>query len=374
MIGVVLVALGLVAGSWWFARLRALPAAGPADATSGVTVSVVIPARDEEHSLPALLASLHGSTVRPSEVIVVDDASTDATADLAVDGGATVVRLFGDPPPGWTGKAFACARGAAAAGGELLLFLDADVTVAPSGLARLIAAHARHGGLISVQPRHRVERVYEELSATCNVVAMMGSGAFAPWPPPRPVGYGPCILTTATDYTRAGGHAAVRGDVIEDTQLARRFAACGLPTTAFAGTDALSFRMYPGGLRQLVDGWSKSLAAGAGQVSGIAVLASAWWVTACLTIGLRGITAALDPASVDQTEAVLVIGGWLAVIVQFRWMLRRIGSFRLVTAVLHPVPMGAFVALFARSLWLTTVRRQVRWRGRRLPVAARPVD
>ena len=175
-------------------------------------------------------------------------------------------------------------------------------------------------------------------------------------------------------YTRVGGHTTVHGDVIEDTQLARRYAGCGLPTTAFAGTDALSFRMYPAGLRQLIDGWTKSLAAGAGEVSGVAILASVWWVTACLTIGLHGIAAALDPASVDQTEAVLVIGGWLAVIVQFGWILRRIGSFRLVTAILHPVPMWAFVALFARSVWLTSVRRQVRWRGRHVPVAARPVD
>ena len=142
--------------------------------------------------------------------------------------------------------------------------------VAPDAIDRLVAALDRHGGLVSVQPHHRVERPYEELSATCNVVALMGSGAFAPWPPPPAVGFGPCLVTSVADYQHVGGHGAVRSDVIEDTALARRYAAAGRPVTAFAGGDAVSFRMYPDGVRQLVDGWTKSLAAGARRVSALA--------------------------------------------------------------------------------------------------------
>ena len=97
-------------------------------------------------------------------------------------------------------------------------------------------------------------------------------------------------------------------------------------------------------------------------------------MTACLAIGLRGIAAALDPASVDQTEAALLIGGWLAVIVQFGWMLRRIGSFRLVTAVLHPVPMCG-VRRPLRPVPVADLRAPAgALAGRHVPVAARPVD
>jgi glycosyltransferase involved in cell wall biosynthesis len=365
------IVLGLVAGAWWFAGLRPLTVAGPAGSIAAGAVSVVVPARDEATSLPALLTSLQAWGPAVREVIVVDDASADSTADVAAAHGARVIRLDG-PPPGWTGKTYACARGASAATAPMLLFLDADVTVAPHGLDRLVEAQARHGGLVSVQPHHRIERSYEALSATCNVMAIVGTGVFAPWPRTRkPIAYGPCLLTTAADYAAVGGHAAVSGEVIEDVHLARRYADHGLPVHAFGGGDVLSFRMYPGGLGQLVDGWTKSLAPGAGLVSPLAVVASTWWLIACLMVGWRGIGAVLHPGGLALGTALVALAGWVAVTLELRWMLRRIGSFGWPTAIFHPVPMFAFVALFGRSLWLTLVRRRVRWRGRDLDVHPR---
>ncbi|MBI5088860.1 MAG: glycosyltransferase [Actinobacteria bacterium] len=365
----VFIALGLLVGAWWFAGLRCLPTAAAGFHTGPGTVSVVVPARDEAAQLPTLLESLRSSGAAVREVIVVDDASTDATAAVAEAHGATVLRLEGEPPPGWTGKAHACARGASVATGTMLLFLDADVTVAPGGVDRLLDAQARHGGLISVQPHHRIERSYESLSATCNVMAIVGTGLFAVWPRTRkPIAYGPCLMTAADDYRAVGGHAAVKGEVIEDVHLARRYADHGLPVHAFGGGDVLSFRMYPGGVGQLIDGWTKSLAPGAGLVSPVAVVAAAWWLTACLAIGLRGIGAVLQPGSLELGDAVVVLAGWIAVTLELRWMLRRIGSFGWSTAIFHPVPMCAFVALFGRSLWLTLVRGRVRWRGRDIAV------
>ena len=201
---------------------------------SDATVSIVVPARNAESTIAHLLASLERGHV--AEVIVVDDASTDATAALAAAHGARVVRLDGDPPAGWTGKAHACDRGAAVATAPLLLFLDADVTMREGAIGGVLAAHARHGGLISVQPYHRIERPYEALSAVCNVMAIMGSGAFAAWRRVRrPAAFGPCLLTSREDYERIGGHAGVRGDVVEDVALARRFDAIGLPVRCSAG-------------------------------------------------------------------------------------------------------------------------------------------
>ena len=158
--------------------------------------------------------------------------------------------------------------------------------------------------------------------------------------------------------------------MIEDTALARRYAAAGRPVNAFTGGDAVSFRMYPDGVRQLVDGWTKSLAAGAGAVSALAVMATAWWVTSCLAFGLRGIDALVHAGSVTGRDAAVAAAGWLAVTAELRWMLRRVGSFSWATAILHPVPMAAFVVLFGRSMWLTFVRRRVRWRGRDVAIGA----
>ena len=134
---------------------------------------------------------------------------------------------------------------------------------------------------MSVQPHHRTVRAYEQLSAFCNVVSMMGCGAFA-WP--RPLGpavaFGPCLFTSTTAYRAAGGHAAVRGQVVEDVALARNYAAAGLAVRVLGGGELVRFRMYPGGTRQLVEGWSKNLAAGAGAASRLAVAGAVVYVAA----------------------------------------------------------------------------------------------
>src|SRR5690606_25074133 len=103
-----------------------------------VRVSVVVPARDEAERLPRLLAALVAARPRPHEVIVVDDGSADGTCEVAAAAGATVIRV--ERPAGWTGKAYACQRGADAAQGDVLVFLDADVEPAPDGIASLSAA------------------------------------------------------------------------------------------------------------------------------------------------------------------------------------------------------------------------------------------
>ncbi|MBI2467114.1 MAG: glycosyltransferase family 2 protein [Candidatus Rokubacteria bacterium] len=90
--------------------------------------SVVIPAYDAEATLPACLAALARQSLAPErfEVIVVDDGSTDATAQVAERAGVRVVRL-----PANAGPAAARNRGAQAARGEVLVFTDADCEPTP---------------------------------------------------------------------------------------------------------------------------------------------------------------------------------------------------------------------------------------------------
>ncbi len=327
-------------------------------------MSVIIPARDEEASLPGLFESLGGQTRPPDQVIVVDDDSSDRTAAIAAAAGATV--LGGATlPGGWTGKTWACHRGAAAATGELLVFLDADVTLGPEALSCLADEHDSRRGLISVQPFHRTVDSYESLSAMGNVVALMGTGAFSGWPRrPAAMAFGPCLLISRHDYDTIGGHAHpdVRGRVTEDIGLARRMRSAGRPVTVFTGRDLVSFRMYPAGLSQLLEGWTKSLGAGGAGTPPLVAIASFAWITSGLhTAGALGASLATHRR---RTRAGLAYAAWVA---QLSWMLRRVGRFRWWTAPVYPLPLLAFVGLFTRSALALVFGRQLTWRGRVVP-------
>ncbi|MDQ6838501.1 MAG: glycosyltransferase [Actinomycetota bacterium] len=359
------------AGAWLLARVPAPeestspPLAAddeaPRSPGSRATVSVIVPARNEETSLPHLLASLATQTRRPSEVIVVDDHSEDATAALAAASGATVL----DAPPlaaGWLGKPAACTAGAAVATGDVLLFLDADVTLGPGALAAVVDEHRRRGGLVSVQPYHVTVRAYERLSAICNVVAMMGTLGFTA--PPRhkvAMAFGPCLITGRADYDALGGHTdpTVRSQVIEDIALARIFRAAGRPVAVLGGRTMVRFRMYPGGVRQLVDGWTRSLGIGARGTSPVAIIGPFLWIWGALVAAWYGLEAVVG--SPHRIVDAVVYFAWA---IQIGWMLRRVGRFGVLTAVFFPVPLVAFVAMFVRSGLLLVTRRRVRWRGR----------
>jgi 4,4'-diaponeurosporenoate glycosyltransferase len=361
---VAVVATGALCGGWLLGRVRLLEEAGAASRRPAV--SVIVPARDEEASIPALLASLRSQTASPLEVLVVDDGSSDETARLAADAGATVVHA--PPlPHGWAGKPWACHLGSLVARGEVLVFLDADTCLAPDAVGRLLATHARHPlGLLSVQPFHRVERGYEQMSALPNVVSMLASGAFTPrGDGESSLAFGPCLVTSARAYRAAGGHAAVAAEVIEDIHLARRYRAAGLAVHCRAGGPAVRFRMYPSGAGSLVDGWAKNLAGGAR----LAPLGPALGAVAFVAAGFATIAAAASLlAGGGSVPPVVVALAWAALAGQLGWMLRRIGSFRPWVWILLPVPLVAFAGLLACS-WVRRVGcRSVRWSGREIPV------
>ncbi len=177
-----------------------------------IDVRVVIPARDEAATVGACVASALGQA---TEVVVVDDASSDGTASSASGAGARVVTLGGDPPAGWLGKPRACAAGADGARTEWLAFVDADVTLHPSALATMAAATRSTstsiaGGLDCGSFWERV--LLPELGLA---LAQEGlPGGFAS---------GQCFLVRRDHYEAVGGHShpAVRGSVVDDRDLAK---------------------------------------------------------------------------------------------------------------------------------------------------------
>ncbi|MGN6695026.1 MAG: glycosyltransferase [Aquihabitans sp.] len=356
-------ALVLVVGiGWWQLRnLRAL--AAPLPAPSGQTASVIVPARNEADTLPDLLRSLADQTRRADQVVVVDDESDDATLATAVAAGCAAFTAA-PRPEGWVGKPWACAEGARAAKGDVLVFLDADVRLAPDALERLLATYAdQGGGLLSVQPHHRAERWWEQLSALPNLVSVLAAGALKRGGSPTPIAFGPCLVSDRASYEQAGTHAAVAGEVIEDLALAQAYDRAGLPVRCAIGGSTVSYRMYPGGLRQLVEGWTKNLAGGPGYVPAWSLAVSIAWVLA-----LSSIVGVVSSAPWDGWPA-STLASWALTAATVSWMVGRIGSFRWWAGPAFPLLWLAFVMLFARSALFRALGR-VTWRGRAIPSAS----
>jgi 4,4'-diaponeurosporenoate glycosyltransferase len=343
MLGLLLVTLALwAAGFLLIRRLRGYPPCH----TTGPTrpVSVITPARNEAHNLPALLRSLAAQPVRPHEIIVVDDGSTDPTPEVARQLGATVIAS--QPlPEGWRGKTWACHQGAQAASGDLLLFVDADTWFEPDGLQRILASYS--GGAFSVGPYHAVQKPHEDLSLFFNFNMTVGT---------VPDGlFGQMLLVDRDSYRHVGGHEAVKGRTLENLFLARKFRAAGIPTRSVTGRGVLSFRMYPNGVRELIEGWTKGFASGAGQTPrGVLRLVVAWMIGLML-------------APIGWT----VTGDWLRwgvaywfCAAQVWWFSRQIGSFRWFTALFYPLPLLFFFAVFARSAMRSG--NHITWKGREI--------
>jgi len=327
-------------------------------------VSVIVPARNEERNLPRLLKSLAGEEVQPQETIVVDDGSTDRTADVARAAGATV--LVSRPlPDGWRGKTWACAQGAHAASGEILLFVDADTFFEKGGLRSILDTYREGAGALSVGAYHRVERPYEELSAFFNILMTAGTGAFVIAGRNRPPAglFGPFLMVDCDSYDAVGGHETVKDKILENFCLARKFQNHGILTRCFGGKGTFSMRMYPEGVRSLIQGWSKAFASGAAQTPPWIVLGTAAWMTGAILAAAYLVLGAF----VGGLTFLVGAGLYLLFVLQLWSVLRRIGSFRPGTALFYPVPLLFCQVLFARSMILRLCRRHVSWKGREIP-------
>ena len=330
------------AGFWLGRRLRP-----PSRIEAGVgspprTLSVVIPARNEEDNLPVLLASLTKQVPAPLEIVLVDDGSTDATAQRAQEGGARVIPSV-PLPEGWRGKTWACHQGARAARGNWILFLDADTWFEPDGLAGFLQGFS--GGAKSLGPWHAVKRWDEDLSLFFNIamhVGILPDGLF-----------GQSLLVDRETYERAGGHEAVKGRILENVHLADLFRGNGDRVRSESGRGRFSIRMYPEGFSSLVEGWGKAFAAGAGRTPGFSLTMMVAWMTGLM---LSVLAVLFGP---DQPVPWIVYG---ALVIQTGWLARKVGGFRFASITLFPVPLMFFFFLFGWSAFRQG--KTVTWKGR----------
>lgn len=236
-----------------FRRNLRLFAPPPAPGSPLPEVSVLIPARNEEGAIGGAVEAALASTGVDLEVVVLDDQSEDKTAEIVrgIAARDPRVRLETAPPlpAGWCGKQHACAILARHARNPLLLFVDADVRLAPSGLARAAAfLEASGADLVSGFPRQVTVTFLERLLIPLMHFILLG---FLPMArmrrsrhPAYGAGCGQLFLARREGYEKAGGHAAIRGSLHDGVALPRAFREAGLATDLFDATDVASCRMY----------------------------------------------------------------------------------------------------------------------------------
>jgi chlorobactene glucosyltransferase len=354
--------------------LRATPVLAPAPPVGGepaALVSVIIPARDEEASIGACLASVLAQDHPPLEVIVVDDGSRDATAEVISAAAARDPRVRvltgGALPPGWGGKSFAVHQGAAVARGSWLLFLDADVRLEPFALGAAVGWARRHGRqLLSLWPRHELESVPERLVQSV-VLAMYFFGEFyhrlrRPWSLTSGRASGAFILVDRAAYAAVGGHEAVRGSIIEDAELSLLVRRHGFATASLHGARAARVRMYAS-LAEIWDGWSKNTFVGMrhGYLETFAAIVVVGLV--CVAPGALGVAALAGLGSGWTWLQGLAIAAWSLLGVS-RLLLRDLVPVPWWYLFGYPVGGMVVVGILLNSAYRHTVGGGVAWKGR----------
>jgi glycosyltransferase involved in cell wall biosynthesis len=231
-------------------------------------VTVIVPARNEEACLRRCLESLLCQREICFEIIVVDDASTDGTGEIArsfVNKNGPTVTVIPAPvlPENWTGKNNAMSAGAKIAKGKWLLFTDADTFHKPGSLARAVAEAQREGAaLLSYSPEQEVNSFWEKA-----VMPVIFAELAANYPPakvrdpssPVAAANGQYLMVTREVYDAVGGYARIAGDLLEDVGMARLVKSSGRKIWFRFGGDAVQTRMYRN-WSQMKEGWTKNLA------------------------------------------------------------------------------------------------------------------
>ena len=319
------------------------------------SVSILVPMRNEERNVDEVLTSLLSSTdLTHSELIVLDDHSTDETASLLGKYPGAQVHSGIELPDGWLGKNFACHQLVTHSNGEYLVFVDADVRVAPSAIAASITYMNSLGwDFISPYPRQIADTFLERLIQPLLQWSWLSSvplrfaerGKF----PSMIIANGQFMIIKRSAYLKAGGHKAIRSEVLDDLELARLLTKNGFKGGVADGSEVAACRMYQNA-SELTAGYAKSLWRAFGSASGSLLTSIYLFSTGVLPLilALSGFRTAW-------------IGYFLVVISRYVSALRTRSTTN--SALLHPLSIVALIALIKLSWW-KKLTHQLVWRGR----------
>ena len=338
-------------------------------------VSVIIPARNEERSLPACLASLliqsePGFALGQQwEIIIVNDASIDKTRDIALEAAATrdgVIVL--DAPPldlssrgGFTGKSNACWTGAQTARGRHFLFTDADTIHETNDISRALREAERHKAvLLSYSPRQIVTGFWQH--AVMPLVFSEAASVYTYRQVNDPVqslaaANGQFILVDRDTYFSVGGHRAVGKDILEDVALAHNIKRGRRIIRFRYAPDALSTRMYRT-TSEMIEGWTKNLALLFPKPVALAL----WRILDLLLFfGLPALALGLYWLQPWQRSVIFLL--WIRTLWRFYSRVAR-SNFPWFDVAISILGIPLFVYLLIRSVVHHRIRKNIAWKGR----------
>jgi chlorobactene glucosyltransferase len=342
----------------------------PAIDKSPPHINVLVPARNEESSLPRLLTSLQQQVYPSFTVTVLDDDSSDGTNDIArqfadQDGRFSIIN--GAPlPDAWAGKPWACQQLADQAEDDLLLFVDADTWFTPDVLARTAGLMTRkRPGLFSVMPRQVAGSFGERLVLPgLYMLFLCGSRLWHLEDPEHQemaAANGQFICIPKSVYRAIGGHQSVRNQIVEDIALSRVVKSSGYTLVARTAIDSVYCRMYQS-TREVFDGFSKNAYGSFGENPVTAVLAvlvmTATHIFPPLLLTNNLLRGQRTGASIAVPSIEVGLG------VTLRWLVSRRTGFRQRYAVLAHLNAVAFIVITARSMWWRYVGGGYQWKDR----------
>lgn len=361
-------------------QAKVLPALNPSEAVSGPSVSIIVPARDEERNIRQCVTSLLEQDYEHYEIIVVDDGSTDNTGVILDELAAThpngkrlwILRLR-DLPSGWAGKPHALHRGTQEASGDWFLFTDADTWHAPNALrSALTQAIDERTDLLTLGSTQELPTFWDKV-----LMPMAYLGISMQYPPRLvnnptskvAIANGQYILIRRTVYEEIGGYerAELRGTLLDDRDLARVVKEHGFRLHLVDGRDLVRVRMYQG-LSDAWQGWRKNAYLGSRGGFLFALLELIGLPQMSIIPFLLPLLAWLnrksDARGISPKEANIATIVELVPLLAYRIWLNRQLKVPIYYVLTHPLAGAIFEGILGESTWRVLTKRGIDWRGR----------